>query len=76
MSAAKPLMRGLLTNQIKRNLAISGVLCVLTFTGYKYGVEKPRQQRYADFYKNYDAEKEFERMRNLGLFQSCQPDEE
>ncbi|XP_066954210.1 cytochrome c oxidase subunit 6C-1-like [Macrobrachium rosenbergii] len=76
MAQVKPVMRGLLGQQIKRNLIISGVLCIITVSGYKFGIQNPRKQRYADFYKDYDAEKEFERMKNLGLFQSARPDGE
>lgn len=32
-----------------------------------------RKQRYADFYKTYDGQKDFERMKELGVFQSVRP---
>ena len=32
-----------------------------------------RKQKYADFYKTYDAQADFERMRELGVFQSARP---
>ncbi|XP_064088987.1 cytochrome c oxidase subunit 6C-1-like [Macrobrachium nipponense] len=76
MAQVKPVMRGLLGQQIKKNLIISGVLCIITVAAYKFGIQDPRKKRYAEFYKTYDAEKEFERIRNLGLLQSARPDGE
>ncbi|XP_034826610.1 cytochrome c oxidase subunit 6C-like [Maniola hyperantus] len=68
---AKPEMRGLLNTVIKRNLIIS--LALAGFAGFltKQLVSNPRKKRYAEFYRTYDAEKEFEEMRKKGLFQSC-----
>jgi cytochrome c oxidase subunit 6c len=40
----------------------------------KIFVNDHRQQVYAEFYKNYDINKEFNRIRNKGLFDSCEPD--
>ena len=33
-------------------------------------VNKPRKEAYKNFYANYDADKEFERMKAGGIFQS------
>ncbi|XP_023944260.1 cytochrome c oxidase subunit 6C [Bicyclus anynana] len=70
-TVTKPQMRGLLNSVIKRNLIValtlSGIAGVLT----KQLVGNPRKKRYAEFYRTYDAEKEFEKMRQKGLFQSC-----
>ncbi|XP_076030290.1 cytochrome c oxidase subunit 6C-1-like isoform X2 [Oratosquilla oratoria] len=76
MTLAKPQMRGLLTNTIKKNLIIGTVLSVIAVCGWKYTVEVPRKKKYAEFYKDYDAMAEFERMKALGLFQSCGQEEE
>ncbi|KAG7157774.1 cytochrome c oxidase subunit 6C-1-like [Homarus americanus] len=76
MSLTKPVMRGLLTSQIKRQLVIATVLSGVAVAGWKILVQNPRKQLYADFYKDYDAQAEFDRIRNLGLFQSCRPDGE
>lgn len=51
MVLAKPVMRGLLASQIKRNLIIASGLSVITVMSWKYLVQKPRIQAYADFYK-------------------------
>ncbi|XP_026307708.1 cytochrome c oxidase subunit 6C-like [Piliocolobus tephrosceles] len=37
---------------------------------YKFGVADKRKKAYADFYRNYDAMKDFEEMRKAGIFQS------
>lgn len=39
----------------------------------QYGVTEPRKQAYADFYKQYDAVKEFNAMREAGIFESVRP---
>ena len=33
-------------------------------------MNKPRKEAYKNFYANYDADKEFERMKGCGVFQS------
>ncbi|KAK7074164.1 Cytochrome c oxidase subunit [Halocaridina rubra] len=76
MSLPKPVMRGLLTAQIKKHIAIASVLCFITVGGFKVLVQDPRKRLYADFYKNYDALAEFNRIRNLGYLQSARPDGE
>lgn len=47
---AKPEMRGLLTKQIKMNLAIAGVLSLSTASAYKFLVADKRKRTYAEFY--------------------------
>lgn len=39
----------------------------------KYTVTEPRKKAYADFYKQYDAVKEFNAMREAGVFESVRP---
>lgn len=39
----------------------------------QYGVTEPRKQAYADFYKQYDTTKEFNNMREAGVFESVRP---
>ncbi|CAL4155535.1 unnamed protein product, partial [Meganyctiphanes norvegica] len=75
MSAA-PQLRGLLNKQIGRHLWVAIGLSVATAAGWKYGVCEPRKAVYANYYKDFDAQADFDRMRNLGLFQSCKPDGE
>ncbi|CAG4938954.1 unnamed protein product [Colias eurytheme] len=70
-TVAKPQMRGLLNTAIKRNLIISLVLAGVSAVAFKQLVGNERKRKYAEFYRTYDAEKEFEEMRAKGLFQSC-----
>ncbi|KAM5157656.1 cytochrome c oxidase subunit 6C [Mantella aurantiaca] len=70
---AKPQMRGLLAKRLRFHI-IGAFICSLTAAAmYKYGVAEPRKKAYADFYKNYDAVKEFEAMRDAGVFQGVSP---
>ncbi|RXG68041.1 cytochrome c oxidase subunit 6C-1 [Armadillidium vulgare] len=75
MSLAKPKMRGLLATQITKNITVACILGVVSAVAWKFGIMEPRKKRYADFYKTYDADADFERMRKLGLFQSCPADD-
>lgn len=68
---AKPQMRGLLNGQIKKNLIVSLTLAAISGIAFKQFVANERKKKYAEFYRTYDAEKEFEEMRKKGLFQSC-----
>ena len=93
---AKPQMRGLLTDQIKKHLVAASVLSVSTMLAYKFLVADPRKATYAEFYRsvfknfnlnlascfsqifsvhyrNYDVEKEYNRMKQAGIFQSVKP---
>ncbi|XP_011166781.1 cytochrome c oxidase subunit 6C [Solenopsis invicta] len=66
----KPQLRGLHTTSIRRN--IIGVLIISFATAYSYKilVTDKRKQRYANFYKTYDAEKQLKIMNEAGLMQS------
>lgn len=44
-----------------------------SFVSLQFLVTEPRKQAYADFYKQYDAMKEFNAMREAGVFQSVRP---
>jgi cytochrome c oxidase subunit 6c len=48
---AKPKMRGLLTDQIKKNLVISTVLSFGAMFAYKFLVADKRKIAYAEFYR-------------------------
>ena len=37
----------------------------------KFAVAEKRKKAYADFFRNYDAMKDFEEMRKAGTFQSA-----
>jgi len=66
-------MRGLLASALKKQVMICGGLSVLAVVLTKHFVKDARLKRYEEFYKNYDAEKEFERLRNAGAFRSVRP---
>ncbi|KAJ3648649.1 hypothetical protein Zmor_020437 [Zophobas morio] len=72
----KPKMRGLLMDQIKRNLILTFINMIISGLAFKFGYVERRKKIYADFYKNYDIECEFHRIRRKGLFDSCDPYEE
>ncbi|XP_071054319.1 cytochrome c oxidase subunit 6C-1-like [Onthophagus taurus] len=71
--AARPEMRRLLHNQIKKNLIVSIGLCVVAGVGQYFLINAPAKERYVKFFSTYNIEAEFNRMKNLGLFDSCGP---
>jgi len=71
MAAAKPQLRGLLASNLKRQVIVAAVLGVGSVIAVKHFVKDARLKRYEEFYKNYDAEKDFERMRRAGVFRSA-----
>ncbi|CAL8381337.1 unnamed protein product [Boreogadus saida] len=73
MSLVKPAMRGLLGKRLRFHLPIAFALSLVAAAGFKYMVTEPRKQAYAEFYKNYDAAKEFNNMREAGIFESVRP---
>lgn len=52
---APPQLRGMLKRQIMRDIAVAFTLAFAGGAVWWFGVAKPRQQKYEDFYKNYDA---------------------
>ncbi|KAL6112598.1 cytochrome c oxidase subunit 6C-1 [Pungitius pungitius] len=73
MSLPKPLMRGLLGKRLRFHLPIAFGLSLVAAIAFKYGVTEPRKKAYAEFYKQYDAVKEFNAMKEAGVFESVQP---
>merc|ERR1712071_739425 len=59
-----------------KHLIVASVLSVSTMMAYKIFVADPRKQTYAEFYRNYDVEKEYGRMREAGIFTSIRPSDE
>ncbi|XP_001097441.4 cytochrome c oxidase subunit 6C [Macaca thibetana thibetana] len=66
----KPQMRGLLARRLRFHMVAAFVLSLGVAALYKFGVADKRKKAYADFYRNYDAMKDFEEMRKAGIFQS------
>ncbi|XP_077582374.1 cytochrome c oxidase subunit 6C [Stigmatopora nigra] len=73
MSLPKPVLRGLLGKRLRFHLPIAFGLSILAAVAFKYTVTEPRKQAYADFYRSYDAVKEFNGMREAGIFESVRP---
>ncbi|XP_042352649.1 cytochrome c oxidase subunit 6C-1 [Plectropomus leopardus] len=73
MSLPKPVMRGLLGKRLRFHLPIAFTLSFVAAAAFKYAVIEPRKKAYADFYKQYDATKEFNTMREAGIFESVRP---
>ncbi|KAM9758710.1 cytochrome c oxidase subunit 6C [Menidia menidia] len=73
MSLPKPLMRGMLAKRLRFHLPIAFTLAIASAIAFKYAVTEPRKQAYAEFYKHYDAVKEFNSMREAGIFESVRP---
>ncbi|KDR10921.1 cytochrome c oxidase subunit 6C [Zootermopsis nevadensis] len=67
----KPQLRGLLASSLKFHLPAAIAVSAVTTVLFKIFWVDRRRARYAEFYKNYDAEKDFERMRKAGVFKSC-----
>lgn len=72
-SAARPQLRGLLKGQLLRHVATVSVLSVITVGLTKHFLKDARIKAYEEFYKTYDADKDFERMRDAGVFRSVKP---
>jgi len=70
-STAKPQLRGLLASQLKGQVIVAAGLGVISVILVKVFLKDARLKRYEEFYKSYDAEKDFERMRRAGVFRSC-----
>uniref|UniRef100_UPI00398EBEF7 cytochrome c oxidase subunit 6C n=1 Tax=Pristiophorus japonicus TaxID=55135 RepID=UPI00398EBEF7 len=73
VALAKPLMRGLLAKRLRFHLAVAFTLAFSVAGAFKFAVCDSRKRAYADFYKRYDAMKEFEAMREAGIFESVKP---
>merc|ERR1712189_165326 len=59
-----------------KHLIAAGILSVATMLAYKFAVAEPRKATYAEFYRNYDVEKEYARMREAGIFTAVRPSDE
>ncbi|KAM6928266.1 cytochrome c oxidase subunit 6C isoform 1-T3 [Xenentodon cancila] len=73
MSLPKPMMRGLLAKRLRFHLPIAFALALTAAVAFKFTVTEPRKQAYADFYKHYDSVKEFNAMKEAGIFESVRP---
>ncbi len=53
---APPQLRGMLKRQIVRDIAAAFALGFAGGAVWWFGVVKPRQRKYEEFYRNYDAQ--------------------
>ncbi|XP_075222704.1 cytochrome c oxidase subunit 6C-like [Lycorma delicatula] len=70
----KPQMRRLFESQVKMQLGIAFVASLVSGLAFKILVKDKRSERYANFYKDYDCQEHFERMRRRGVFDSVPAD--
>ena len=72
---AKPQLRGLLKIQIRNRLIAGLGVGVICGGAYYWFVMRERQIAYKKFYENYDPDKDYERMKAAGIFQSVGPNQ-
>jgi len=65
---AKPVMRGMNASFTKKYLAFVVISSSAIGLAMWQRIAVARKKRYAEFYKNYDADKEFRKMVRLGVF--------
>ncbi|GFR84272.1 cytochrome c oxidase subunit 6C [Elysia marginata] len=63
-------MRNLLLNKTKKDFVVALTIASLSALAYKYGVMEQRRAVFQNFYRNYDADKSYERMKKRGVFDS------
>ncbi|XP_033106444.1 cytochrome c oxidase subunit 6C-1-like [Anneissia japonica] len=73
MSLVRPKMRGLLQAALKKHFLIGCTLAIASAYATKVYMLDSRKAAYQAFYKDYDMMKDFERMRDLGVFHSVKP---
>ncbi|KAI5696823.1 hypothetical protein M8J76_012054 [Diaphorina citri] len=65
----KPQLRNLLQSSIKVALVQGAVIAFGTAVAWKVLIMDPHKKAISEFYKTYDGEKDFERMKKAGLFE-------
>jgi len=73
MASAAPQLRGFLATALKRQCIIAGVISLVAVVATKVLLKDARLKKYEEFYKHYDADKDFERMRDAGVFRCVKP---
>ncbi|XP_071052643.1 cytochrome c oxidase subunit 6C-like [Onthophagus taurus] len=67
----KPQLRNLFHNQTKMNLAVTFVLTAGAGLLFHFFHNVQYKNRTAQYFREYDIDKEFDEMREKGLFDSC-----
>jgi len=73
MAAVRPQLRGLLASNLKKHVVVCTGLTLAAVFLTKHFVHDARLKTYEEFYKNYNPEKEFERLRDAGAYRSVKP---
>ena len=73
---AKPVLRGYHLQEIKRNVILATAVSCGVSAAWYFFVNKARRDNYVNFYKNYDAEADFQRMKAAGVFNCCKEADE
>ena len=74
MSVARPVMRDMHRNFSKMTMILGIGGGAVVGAAWWFGHASPKRHQVQDFYKNYDADKSFDKMVKAGLFQSVNPD--
>lgn len=61
--------------QIKINMVVAFITASAATYGWWYFVSRQRRINYENFHKNYDFDKEYERMKKAGVFTGIPADE-
>ncbi|GFQ93777.1 COX6C domain-containing protein [Trichonephila clavata] len=64
---AKPQLRGLFRSYLQKHLTIAIVSGIAGSIVWKFLVMDPRKKAYAEFYKTYDADAEYKRMKEADV---------
>ncbi|KAJ1527043.1 hypothetical protein ONE63_008584 [Megalurothrips usitatus] len=70
---AKPQLRGHFNDYLNKTFIIASVAAAASGVAYYFGVLVAHRNRREEKFKNYNADKEFERLRDLGFFWSVGP---
>ena len=76
MTIAKPVMRGALMSQIKKNMVVAGIVSTGVSAAWWWFVCRDRKLAYESFHKNLDVDKMFARQKAAGVFKSLNDLEE
>ncbi|ESO00233.1 hypothetical protein HELRODRAFT_83384 [Helobdella robusta] len=69
----KPVLRGFLKQRTIKHAVLLAGLAILTTSSVKIFVGEARKKRFEQFYKTYDQDKDYVRMREAGVFRSVPP---
>lgn len=71
-SQGPPILRNIHKNRLIRHVQIGCGLALLSAVIFKFAVAIPRQNRYAEFYRDYNGEEYIEKMTEAGVLSSIQ----